>query len=212
MEKAIEDLTITKFVLSLTAPVRDGHSEAEGREERDHFIIRHRAFLKQNMQHFPFIRTNSGLCVGAVQYSPVWMEVSMQLIVTLLLLEAYGLTMIEMLLTARGVVSVCGMLSFSRTDYSAGDSASGLWWQWMGFLCVFFFGQEDTRVCVSVCLIESITVRTCICVLQGSCVWFCEWREMGSLHVEPQTQTRQLSHSMSCMSSDYSASVYLQLK
>ena len=54
----------------------------------------------------------------------------MQLIVTLLLLEAYGLTMIEMLLTVRGVVSVCGMLSFSRTDYSAGDSASsGLWRQ-----------------------------------------------------------------------------------
>lgn len=50
----------------------------------------------------------------------------MQLIVTLLLLEAYGLTMIEILLTARGVVSVCGPLSFSRTDYSAGASASSL--------------------------------------------------------------------------------------
>lgn len=76
------------------------------------------------MQHFPFIATNSALCVGTVQHSPAQMEVSMQLIVTLLLLEAYGATMIEILLTARGVLSVCGMLSFSRTDYSAAAACS----------------------------------------------------------------------------------------
>lgn len=106
--------------------MRKGCYEAERREDRDYFIIRHQACLKQNMQHFAFIRTHSALCVGTVQYSPVCMDVSMQLIVTLLLLEAYGLTMIEILLTVCGVVSVCGMLSFSRTDYSAGDSASTL--------------------------------------------------------------------------------------
>lgn len=39
----------------------------------------------------------------------------MQPVVTVLLLEAYRLTMIEILLTAHGVV-------FSETDYSVGDS------------------------------------------------------------------------------------------
>lgn len=76
------------------------------------------------------------------------LEVSMQLIVTLLLLEAYGPTMIEILLTARGVVSVCGMLSFSRTDYSAAEACSESEW------VIFVFLDRRTlgfvRVCVSV--------------------------------------------------------------
>lgn len=72
--------------------------------------------------------TDSGLCVGTVQHSSLSMEVSVQLIVAALPLEAYGLSRIEILLTVRGVVSVCGMLSFSRTDYSAGGSASSLHW------------------------------------------------------------------------------------
>lgn len=158
--------------------MKEGSSEAEGREERDHFIIRHQAFLKQNMQHFPFIRGNSALCVGTVQYSPAWMDVSMQLIVTLLLLEAYGLIVVEILLTARGVVSVCGALSFSRTDYSAGDSASSPRCQWMGFLCLFV--REDTRIHASACLwtVESVAAgprwRSWI-VLQGSCLCAILW-------------------------------------
>lgn len=75
----------------------------------------------------------------------------MQVIVTLLLLEAYGLTVIEILLTVRGVVSVCGMLSFSRTDYSAGDSARSHS-EWASFVS----GQEDPRVCLSVCVCVSL--------------------------------------------------------
>lgn len=88
----------------------------------------------------------------------------MQLIVTLLLLEAYGPTMIEILLTARGVVSVCGMSSFSRTDYSAAEACSESEW------VIFVFLDRRTlafvRVCVflyGVCMIVSITV--CMCSL-----------------------------------------------
>lgn len=135
-------------MLCLTVPVREGSRETEEREERDHFIIRHQASLKLNMRHFPFTGTNSALCVGTVQHSPAWMEVSVQLIVALPLLEAHGLTMIEILFTVRGVVSVRGMLSFSRTDYSAGDSASSLQQPWMGFLCFWTGGHSHLCECV----------------------------------------------------------------
>lgn len=42
--------------------------------------------------------------------------------------------MIEMLLAVYGVVSVCGMSSFSRTDYSAES-------EW----AIFVLGQEDRQ-------------------------------------------------------------------
>lgn len=137
-------------------------AEAAGRDEGSHFIIRHFVFLQQNLQHLlPFIRTDSGLCVGTVQHSAAWMEVSMWLIVSLLLLDAYGPTMIEILLTACGGLPVCGMLSFSRTDYSAacrqnerGDlcfQAGGPWRLW-----VFFCRRVYRRsVCVCVFLWKS---------------------------------------------------------
>lgn len=157
-------------MLCLTIWVKEGGQEAEGREDRDHFIIRHQAFLKQNMQHFPFMRTNSALCVGTVHHSPVWMEVSMQLIVTLLLLEAYGRTMIEILLTERRVVSVCGMLSFSRTDYSAGDSASSLQWQWNG-LSLFLDERQCAVVCVFFCMNDRASLCVFVHVLMNSCVY-----------------------------------------
>lgn len=41
----------------------------------------------------------------------------MQLIVIELVLEACGPSVFEVLSTVHGVVSVCGVASFSRTDY-----------------------------------------------------------------------------------------------
>lgn len=123
-------MTFTKCVHGLTVPAREGRWEGKGRKERNHLIIYHQAFLKQNMQHFPFIRTNSDLCLGTVQPSPAWMEVSILLIVTVLLLEAYRLPINIILLTVRGVVSVGHVKFFQNRLFSSSRQS-----EWMGHLC-----------------------------------------------------------------------------
>lgn len=82
----------------------------------------------------------------------------MWLIVSLLLLDAYGPTMIEILLTVCGGLPVCGMLSFSRTDYSAACRQSER--------AIFVFRQEGSDVCV---FLQKSLQEICLCV----CV-FCE--------------------------------------
>lgn len=172
-------------VCFVTDPASEGNSEAEGNEEREHLIIRHRAFLNQNMQHVPFISTNSALCVGTVHYLPVWMEVSVQLIVALLLLEAYGLTAVEILLTVCGVqclfVACQGFPEqiIQQAPRPAGCSDSER--------PVFvFLDRRILAICVSVLWVlrEHRCVHQFFCVLQESevFVWFCERRVMGGRH------------------------------
>lgn len=156
-------------------------------EERDHFIIRHPVFLKQNMQHFPFIGTNSALCLRTVRHSPAWMEVSVQLIVALLLLEAYGLPVIEILLTVAWS-TVClwhvkffqNRLFSRRLGQQPAVRVNGL---------SLFLDRRTLALTVSVCvlcvhahvLINS-SVRTGeLCVCHAFFFFFvCEWRVMGS--------------------------------
>lgn len=101
----------------------------------------------KNMQHFPFIRTNSALCVGTVHHSAVWMEVSMLLIVALLLLEADGRAMIEILLTEQQS-SVClwHVKFFQNTLFSRRRSQQAAATVTRTF---FVFGWEAFHICVN---------------------------------------------------------------
>lgn len=66
--------------------MEEGRREEEQRETE--FIIKHGAIhWSENMQRFPFAESNSALCVGRVQHSAEWMDVSVPLIVPLLLLD-----------------------------------------------------------------------------------------------------------------------------
>lgn len=71
--------------------------------------------------------SGGALCVGTVQLSPAWMEVSILLIVTLLLLEAYRLPINIILLTARGVVSVWHVKFFQNRLFSSSSSKQSEW-------------------------------------------------------------------------------------
>lgn len=137
------------------------------------------------MQHFPFIRTNSGLCVGTVQYSLVWMEVSMQLIVILLFLEAYGLPMIEILLTACSSVCLCSAKFFQNASFSRRLSQHPA--ATVNGICLCFCTSVWVCVPAQECMIESITLRMCswihLCVAavgRTVCVRFCVWLVIGS--------------------------------
>lgn len=76
---------------------------------------------KPNIQPVPFSRTNGGVCAGTIRHSLLWMDVSMPLIVAKLLLETIWLTVMEILLTLRGVMSAYSVFGLSRADYGAGD-------------------------------------------------------------------------------------------
>lgn len=66
------------------------------------------------MQRFPFIRTNRALCCDP----SVLANVNGRCYAAYCPSDASGLTVIEILLAVNEAVSVCGMINFSRTDYS----------------------------------------------------------------------------------------------
>lgn len=197
-------MTFTKCVHSLTVPASEGRWEGKGRKERNHFIIYHQAFLKQNMQHFPFIRTNCALCVGTVQLSPAWMEVSILLIVTVLLLEAYRLPINIILLTVRGVVSVWHVKFFQNRLFSSSSRQS----EWMGHLCRT---GGHLHLCVFRTNVydwdwQSLHVLINWCVLKESCVFVILWMTWDR---KLKPQTTRLSYRMTHKPFYLSDSVYL---
>lgn len=123
-------------------------------------ISKHEAiYSSKNMQHFPFIGPDRALCALVGQYSPVWMEVSMQLVTPS---DASGLSLIEMLLTVQGVVPVCGMFSFFQKEIVQPAACSG--GEWLFFLCL----QMLSFVCVGGCVLVCLRGAPTLCV----CVWF----------------------------------------
>lgn len=102
----------------------DWEAKGEKRETISSFIT------KSFWSKICHISHSSGgaLCVGTVQLSPAWMEVSILLIVTLLLLEAYRLPINIILLTARGVVSVWHVKFFQNRLFSSSSNSKQSEW------------------------------------------------------------------------------------
>lgn len=88
--------------------------------------------------------TSGGLCVGTAQHSLLWMEVSMQLIVAQLLLEAYGLTVIEILFSVQGescLFVTCEVFPEQISSLQPENAPSLLFWT--GGVCVFCTTVND---------------------------------------------------------------------